>query len=442
MKILVSAAGSLDAFVGGGQVYVQNLARELHHRGRDLAIVCESAWEGGNLPFQVNWRWWNGLAVAGVSVNPAACSAGDRWSSLSRPLLDALHQVVDEVRPDLIHMNGMKPALTRVAIEKSIPHVITAHHGGIACPAGTLLRPDDTICDKPMDRRWCGSCYCRQLQSGTSIGKGLSAVPACVYRPLGMALNVLPNPTYAGRVMMYPWLVERAIAGKQSALVRAQRFIAPSSAIASVLIRSGAPEDRVVVVPHGIAPLKQAPLEPLVSRPVRFGYVGGTNRPKGVRILLQAFSRLPPGAAELQIVGSPQRTGESAYLEEALRPVAGRRNVILKGAVSHERMGEAMAGFDVLVLPTICLEVFGLVVLEAFSVGRPVIVTNCGGPAETVRHGVDGLVVPPNDCDALADAMRQLVAQPSRIGELAASIRPVRTLTQHVDDVEKVYRTL
>ncbi len=125
-----------------------------------------------------------------------------------------------------------------------------------------------------------------------------------------------------------------------------------------------------------------------------------------------------------------------------MRPLAGRRDVFMRGAVPHDQIGQVMSDLDVLVLPTICLEVFGLVVLEAFSAGRPVIVTQCGGPEETVRHGVDGLVIPRNDATALAAAMRHLAANPARIAELAAGIRPVRTLVEHVDELEAIYHGL
>jgi glycosyltransferase involved in cell wall biosynthesis len=420
-------------------VYVHNLARELKRRHVDFAIVSQDEWTGtGDEPFRVNWRQWDDNRVAAVAVNPARLSAGDRWSNLSEALLDGLHAVIDELRPDVMHLNGLKAPLIKIARERKIPSVVTVHHAGFACPAGALLRPDDSLCEKPCDARWCVSCYCRQLPGGGAMRSVLAAIPPVVYRPLGRALNLLSNPGYAGRAAMYPWLVEQMIPAKHLAATQADRYIAPSRAIAEVLIRNKTPRERISIVPHGIEPLPFSPIEGLGTRPVRFGFIGQINRTKGLTFLLDAFSRMKPGMAQLEIIGTPQRSGEREYLDDAMTPVAGRNDVILRGAVPHERIAEAISRFDVLVLPAIYLEVFGLVILEAFSVGRPVIVTDCGGPAEIVRDGVDGLIVPSRDSAALSAAMQSLVANPQRIAEMAASIRPVRTLARHVDDLEQI----
>jgi glycosyltransferase involved in cell wall biosynthesis len=438
-KILISAAGTLDQQFGGGQVYVQKLARELQRRGRDVCIVCEDPWAGSDERFRVAWRDFHGMPVAGVSTNPARAPSGENGSGQSPPLLEALRQVVANARPDVIHLNGMKPAMTSVAIENSMPHVVTAHHGGIACPAGALLRSDDTICSQPMKSDGCVACFCRQLNAPAPLRNALAALPAWVYRPAGRLLDVWPVSTYATRALMYPRSVEQAIRGKQFVLRQAQQIIAPSRAIAEALIRNGAAESRVNIVPHGIDPLPRVPLGDLQNRPVRFGYVGQIHRAKGVSVLLEAFSGLPAGLAELRITGQPQRPGEQAYLDSAMRPLHGRADVTQHGSVSHDQIAQVMAKIDVLIVPTICLEVFGLVILEAFSVGRPVIVTDSGGPSEIVRNGIDGIVVPPNDAQALSKAMKELAEHPRRIAELAANIRPVRTLAQHVDDIEAFY---
>lgn len=425
--------------MGGGQVYVQKLVAELARRNHDVTVVATMPWTHESGSFHLRWSTWNGIRVAGVAINPEAISAGERWTERPKPLVDALSQVAAEVQPEVIHLNGLKPALVTVALGQSIPHVVTAHHAGVACPSGALLQPDDSLCSRSLDEAACAACYCRQLRGGTRAGKILSRTPKAVYRPLGRALNLLPNPTYAGRVMMYPWLVGRGVDGKQHALRMAQRWIAPSRAIAKLLIRNGTPTKKVSVVPHGIEPLQRTPIEPLGRRPVRVGYVGRINRIKGLHLLFQAFAQLPEGAAELHIIGGAQRNDEQAYFANAIAVCGGRADVKLHGSTPHEQLGALIRHLDVLVLPTICLEVFGLVILEAFSVGRPVIVSDCGGPAEIVRHGIDGLVVNRNDASALASAMRALIDRPERITEMAANIRPVRTLAEHVSEVESVY---
>lgn len=439
MKLLLSAAGQLDGRVGGGQIYVQKLAIELTRRGHDVVVVSAEAWAGGSGAFSINWRDWNEIQVAGLAINPDSERAGERWSQRSRSLRTALNHLLDGLRPELIHMNGIKPALVTVAKERAIPHVVTAHHPGVACPVGTLLRPDDSICQRPLDPSGCADCYCRQLAGGGPMGAALAALPAAFYRRLGRALNVLPDATYLGRTLMYPWLVGQGVEGRRFALQNAQRWIAPSQAIANVLERNGAVRESITIIPHGIEPLQRSPIEGLGRRPVRFGYIGQINRPKGLHTLFAAFGRLPHAVAELHLIGRPQSAKEKKYLETALEPCAGRADVRLRGAVPHDRIGSVLEEIDILILPAIYLEVFGLVVLEAFSAGRPVIISDCGGPAEIVRDGVDGIVFPRSDTSALEQAMRDLIGRPDRILKMADQIRPVRTLAEHVSDVEAVY---
>lgn len=70
-----------------------------------------------------------------------------------------------------------------------------------------------------------------------------------------------------------------------------------------------------------------------------------------------------------------------------------------------------IAASDIFVLPSLA-EPFGLVLLEAMALGKPVIATAAGGPLEIVNSGESGLLVPPRDPAALADALRALLRSP------------------------------
>ncbi len=441
MRILVSSAGPLTGQVGGGQVYVQNLARELRGRGYDVHLVAPARSGVEEGAERLERYDFEGIPVTGVAASDCGRPRKSR-GELDGGLLATLSSLLQEVEPDVVHINGWKAAWATTCRQQAVPHVITAHHPGIACPAGALLTPDDHICDRPMSPKACVPCHCTQLNGGGRWSRRLlGAVPPMIYRPLGGLLGLLSKPPYAARALMYPCMVERAIRERKTALALGRLFIAPSRTIAQVLVRNGAAADRIRVVPHGIRPLARAPLDRLGHRPVRFGYVGQINRAKGLHILFRALASIPQHLpVELHIFGAPQRPHEDRYLRTAMDEVGGDERIRCHGAVPHSEIGRAMTSFDVLVLPAIYLEVFGLIVLEALSAGRPVIATDCGGPAETIRHGVDGLLVPPNDPAALAQAMAGLAEHPERILAMAHAIQPVRTLAEHVDAVTAIYQ--
>jgi glycosyltransferase involved in cell wall biosynthesis len=351
-----------------------------------------------------------------------------------------LTDILRDFRPDVVHLNGLMAPLVRVCREQRVPHVATAHHPGEACPNGTLLSPGDTICQEAPRAETCVPCICRRKKGGGILAETLARIPPWLYRPAGSFLNHFQNVTYAGRVLMQPWLIEKQLEELRYFHQHAQLLIAPSKNMAQTLIRSGVAADRVMLVPHGIRPLANVPLRPFGSRPVRFGFVGRIDHAKGVHILLQAWDKIPKTLdSELHIIGDAQTLSDKAAFERALTACQDRSRLILHGKLAHPDTLQEMARLDVIILPSICPESFGLVILEAFSLGRPVIVTNCGGPAELVRDGIDGLVVEPNNPSALARALERLAACPAAIIQMAKNLRPVRTLEDHVRDLELLY---
>jgi len=242
------------------------------------------------------------------------------------------------------------------------------------------------------------------------------------------------------RALAYGRGIERSLASKADLLRGVPIWIAPSRAIRTYLILNGAPEENIRVVPHGIEPMSRLPLKPYKGRPLRFGYMGEMATPKGFHVLLQALSLMGPSAdCELHVFSKPHYPWNKRYLDDSLRGFRGKPPVIFHDTVSRGALSSAYTQFDVLVVPSIFLEVLGLVILEAFATGRPVIATQSGGPAELIRHGVDGLLVQRNDPRDLARAMEILVENRGEVARLVGNIMPVRTIRQHAQDLLPIY---
>jgi len=154
--------------------------------------------------------------------------------------------------------------------------------------------------------------------------------------------------------------------------------------------------------------------------------VGRISPRKGQLHLLEAVARIPENwrrRIHLRIIG-PE--GKAAYA----RAVASRARgldcrVSLEGAVSEEALRGYYLGADLLVMPTQpyrrSVEGLGLALLEAAHFGCPVIASEIGGIPEALLPGQSGILVPPEDPDALAEAIVRMVKNPGEGARMGAS---------------------
>ena len=93
------------------------------------------------------------------------------------------------------------------------------------------------------------------------------------------------------------------------------------------------------------------------------------------------------------------------------------------GRVDDEELWRRLHGADVLCAPSLGGESFGMVLTEAFAAGTPVVASEIAGYRQVVTHGRDGLLVPPGDPLALAEALRSLSVDPARRREMGVAAR-------------------
>jgi glycosyltransferase involved in cell wall biosynthesis len=196
---------------------------------------------------------------------------------------------------------------------------------------------------------------------------------------------------------------------------QADKVIVHSEHSRVALLAQGVAAGRCVVVPPAFKSTTTQTARRLdSSRHFRVLFVGNHCLAKGYHVFVDAARQAGVGF-EFLSVGS--QTMKSTYIEEA------SKHVTILGAKSQAGVREQMERADVLVFPTLS-DGFGLVQLEAMAAGLPVIATACCGAV--VRHGLDGLIVPPGDATAIVAALEEVRADPDKYERLsmAASIRP------------------
>lgn len=149
------------------------------------------------------------------------------------------------------------------------------------------------------------------------------------------------------------------------------------------------------------------------------GYCGQLVKEKGLPTLLRAFASLKNEFPHARLVLSGR--GDEAGLK-ALAGEMGIADVTLFTGFREDN-SPVRACIDIFVLPGIMAEGLPRSVLEAMALGRPVVLTPCGGSAETIVDGESGFFMPVGDAGTLAAKLRLLLSDPSLRARLGAAAK-------------------
>ena len=207
-------------------------------------------------------------------------------------------------------------------------------------------------------------------------------------------------------------------------------------------LRKGVKPDKVIVLPFPVRWASSVSLTPLPPEPCAL-FVGRLEKEKGVQVLLEAMCKVREEIPSVRLLIA----GDGSYrrqLEKMTNRLNLRDHVSFLGWLEGAELQDTYRRAWVLVLPSIWAEGLGMVLVEAGLMGRPVIGSNLGGIRDIVQHGYNGLLVPPGDSKALAEALLTLLTDKDlaqRMG-LANSEMARRYLSQRDEALERVRRAI
>lgn len=276
-----------------------------------------------------------------------------------------LSRFINVIKPDLIHINGLfgiTPSILKVCKPAKI--VVTLHGTAIVCPAGTLARNNKNVC--------CNEQYCRN-------GKFYNCI---LHNCTG---NIEAN--IRGVIRSYTY---------QNSIKDVDYFITPTEKFRqTVLSMTDKIELSKIKAINNFLPKSELNNKPVYTNQGYFLCVGRLVKEKGFQYILKAFADLPRDI-KLHIVGS-------GNYEKFLKKYTKQNNlynVTFMGQLSREELKKEYEG-AIAYSSSSLYETFGLTNIEAFSHGKPVIVSNRGGLAETCEHNVNGFLVEPMNIEQL-----------------------------------------
>ncbi len=275
---------------------------------------------------------------------------------------------------DILHVQNffpqISPSVYFAAASCRVPVVQAVRNYRLVCPSANLFR----------DGHVCTLCVSRKVKIGAVVhGCYRSSRVASSSVATMLATHQLAG-TWSGRVSMYS---------------------AVSNFTRSKLIEGGIPAERIFVKPNFV---DHHPLPKSRSRR-HFLFVGRLTAEKGIRMLVDAYSRRPR-TYPLKIVGEGDLRGPDGDGVEWL------------GWQSRDQVTKLMEEAVCCVVPGTWPEPFGRVAIESFACGTPVVATESGGLADIVDHGFNGFHFPVGDADALADCLSLL----ERDGDLVETL--------------------
>ena len=165
-----------------------------------------------------------------------------------------------------------------------------------------------------------------------------------------------------------------------------------------------------------------APIDEFCDGKLNILFVGRLEKRKGLKYLIEAFNQVKHEVpnSRLIIVGPGTRLRRK-YERRVVG--SGLKDVVFAGFVSYDELPRYYKTADVFCAPATGRESFGIVLLEAMAVGKPIVASNIEGYASVVTHGVDGLLVPPEDKETLAQALISVLTDQSLRQEMGAKGR-------------------
>ncbi|WP_299361309.1 glycosyltransferase family 4 protein [Winogradskyella sp.] len=280
-----------------------------------------------------------------------------------------LKKKILDFQPDIIQIQNVypfiSPAVIRLGKKLKIPIVMRCPNYRLFCPTGLHLDGKGNICEQCLSGVRELNCVIKNCENNR-------------FKSLGYALRNFIARKY--------WGITKIV----------DAYIVQSEFQKQKFIENGIPSEKLVIVP-GLTPKIiqnfENEGEPMVS------YVGRVSEEKGIREFIEAARQLPD--IGFKVIGSYSK--DYQLLKES-----SSSNVEWMGFVSGNKLDQLYSNSRVIVVPGKWYEGFPNVITRAMKHGKPVITSDLGAMASIIDHKENGLLVPPGDAEALAQAINQL----------------------------------
>ncbi len=361
MKILHVPFGFYPDPVGGTEILCEFLAHELERLNVEVVIAAPATEDTAYAH--------NMLRVRRYAVNQNTVDVREIYGHGDPLAAQNFRKLLCEETPDLVHLHaftsGISLDIVREAKKRGLPVIFTYHTPTVTCTRGTLMRWGTEVCDGHMDGRLCTQCTLMKMGLSKFGSWILSAIPAGV----GQALGDMKFRGDAWTAMRMSELITLRHNAARSLLDEVDRIVVLCDWSKELLVQNGIPQSKIVLVRqaiHGWQDTIDTPTSPFhEGGRLRIVYIGRIDPTKGIHLLIKALQLMPTAPIELDIYGVLQ-PGNDRYAQEIARLVDVSPYMRFLPSIPNDQIIPMLSKYHLLAVPSQCLEVAPLVILEAF----------------------------------------------------------------------------
>jgi glycosyltransferase involved in cell wall biosynthesis len=435
----------LPNYFYGTEVLTRDTGLEMLARGHEVHVLTVDPSASRSIDVRYEDYDYRGLKVHALAL-PKRRSGREviRDEYDNNLVAEHVRWYARSLNPDVVHMfhlSHLSSSVIGVFRELDVPLVFTSTDFWAICLRATLRKPSGELSSGP-DEISSNCLECRQIE------------------------RYLPSsdlPDTEDKEGFYREIAERALArpkddpprmaAVRTMLARTEvlrdRFnsldaiLVPTAFMRRTLAANGIDPRLLTLSPYGMdtSGFRNAKVARSGTGGLRLGFIGAINPPKGLKVLLEAFGRLPEDReVSLRVCGDLRAYPD--YARKVYFLAGGDARINFVGPFPNEKMASELGKIDVLVVPSTWYENAPLVIYSALAAGIPVVASNLGGMAGIVRHEENGLLFEPGNPEDLAHQLGRLLDEPGLLATLEENAEDIRTVKDSVDEMVGLYERL
>lgn len=414
MRIILATEYFYPVSLGGTEMYVYQLAKEIIKNGHDCLVISVSDKEK-------NAQYEN-IQIKYISFE------NNLYNDTNAPSnLNYLLELIKDFKADVFHLHTYTPSIGKahlLAIKNlGLKIFFTSHLPALTCLRGDLMFHGKEVCDGKMEKSKCMNCYL-----STS---NYNSITKYVFKTM-FILDLFKSRFKALQVF------DIKLDTLSTLHKILNKLIVVSEWQKQILLLNGIHKDEILVSRQAVFSDKYLEKKDFdFTSPLKIGFVGRIVNVKGLHILLKELNNLKYSSFKLY-VAAIKAENEIEYYDK-MKSDAGEINATWMENLNSNDIIEFLDNIDLLVIPSIMLETGPYTAFEALSRKVPILAFNYGGVEELITNNYNGFLVESNV--ELRDKINSIINNKSQLIEISNNINFKRDSNLIYEEVIPIYTT-